>query len=143
RAAGRRQPGRLGEPRHAGQLPRTGRGLSVGLSEFARQRGAGDRAVPADRLPARLGDRPRAEPVAAAIAVPGDIAVLDRFSDPGLCLDRIIAAERADQPAIARIGADRDAVAALVQRLLSRARARLFLPAVYDIAALWQPGAAR
>src|SRR5439155_17345932 len=109
----------------------------------ARARRAGDLAVPRDRLSGGVRDRPRAEGLAATAAVPGHAAVLDQLSDPRLRLDRAVAAERADQPAAPRRRRDRDTIALAVQRLLGRARPRLLLSAVHDLAPLRRVVAAR
>src|SRR5260370_183640 len=60
----------------------------------------------------------------------GHPAVLDQLSDPGLCLDRAVAAERARQPAAPRRGARRGAGTVALQRVFGRARARLLLSPV-------------
>src|SRR6266542_2434071 len=121
RAAADVRAGRAGKPRDLGQLLHPRAALSARLPEFARPRRAGDIAVPRDRLSDGVRDRARAGGMAAIAAVPGHAAVLDQLSDPRLCLDRVVAAERADQPAAARRRPDRGAVALAVQWLLGRA----------------------
>ena len=81
--------------------------------------------------------------LARAPAVSRGSAVLDQFSDPGLCLDRAAAAERADQPRAADGRADRAAGAAALQRVFAAIGHGLLVPAVHDPAALRQPVAAR
>ena len=80
------------------ELPAARRRLPQNLRALGRLCRVHDAAVPPDRISDGAGDRPRARELAHAAAVSGNPAVLDQFPDPGLCLDRAVAAERPDQP---------------------------------------------
>src|SRR4051794_9796107 len=121
------------------ELPPARRGLPENLYALARLCRVDNDAVPADRVSDGAGDRACIRELARAVAVSGGAAVLDQLPDPGLCLDRLVAAERPDQSRAARSGADRSADPVALQFFFGAARAGLFVSAIHDPAALWQP----
>ena|ERR1700761_7174043 len=91
------------------------------------------------RVSDRSYDCARSRGLAPIAVVPCCVAVLDQLSDPGLRMDRDSAAERAAEPAVTRDRPNPGSPTVAEQRLFGRIGARIFLPAVYDPADLWQP----